>query len=105
VIALPEDQLYRKNIKPSNMNTMPTTEGEIALHLPNAGKPCKTWYKVVGKLEAAASPSLIGCDRSTRLPEKMGDESFWTLDLFVKELDNLIDHVESIARGLLVILA
>ncbi len=34
----------------------------------------------------------VGCGRSTHLQEHMGDESFWTFDLFFKELDNLIDH-------------
>ncbi|KAM7189935.1 Alpha/Beta hydrolase fold [Naviculisporaceae sp. PSN 640] len=32
----------------------------------------------------------IGNGRSTHLPDKAGDESFWTVDLFVKELDNLL---------------
>lgn len=32
----------------------------------------------------------IGNGQSTHLPEKSGDESFWTVDLFVKELDNLL---------------
>ena len=35
----------------------------------------------------------IGNGRSTRLPGKKGDESFWTEDLFVAELDNLIEHL------------
>lgn len=34
----------------------------------------------------------IGNGRSTHLPEKAGDESFWTESLFHHELDNLIDH-------------
>ncbi len=33
----------------------------------------------------------IGIGRSTHLPEKAGDEAFWTEDLFCAELDNLID--------------
>ena len=32
----------------------------------------------------------LGCGDSTRLPETKGDESFWTIDLFIAELNNLI---------------
>jgi proline-specific peptidase len=35
----------------------------------------------------------IGNGRSTHLPEKAGDEAFWTVDLFQKELENLISHL------------
>ena len=35
----------------------------------------------------------LGCGNSTRLPEKKGDESFWTPALFVAELDNLVRHL------------
>jgi L-proline amide hydrolase len=35
----------------------------------------------------------LGCGSSTRLPEKNGDESFWTPALFVAELDNLVRHL------------
>ncbi|KAI0553928.1 Alpha/Beta hydrolase protein [Xylaria curta] len=109
------------------MATYSITEGEIALDVPLAGKPCKTWYKVVGNLdEALKSPIIalhggpgsghdymvaltklcekqgvpivfydqIGCGRSTHLPEKKGDEEFWTFELFIRELDNLIDHLD-----------
>ncbi|KAI0470416.1 Alpha/Beta hydrolase protein [Xylariaceae sp. FL0804] len=41
----------------------------------------------------------IGCGRSTHLPEKMGDTSFWTFDLFLKELDTLVDHLELRKKG------
>ncbi|MCJ1386468.1 hypothetical protein MMC17_009594 [Xylographa soralifera] len=34
----------------------------------------------------------IGNGRSTHLPETKGDESFWREALFIRELDNLIDH-------------
>ncbi|KAJ7509646.1 Alpha/Beta hydrolase protein [Mycena galericulata] len=40
------------------MSTHPTTEGDVAFDAPNAGKPCKTWYKIVGSLDSA-SPPLI----------------------------------------------
>jgi L-proline amide hydrolase len=32
----------------------------------------------------------VGCGKSTLLPETMGDTSFWTVDLFMAELDNLV---------------
>jgi proline-specific peptidase len=32
----------------------------------------------------------MGCGRSTHLPEKMRDFSFWTLELFLDELNNVI---------------
>ncbi|KAF2966141.1 hypothetical protein GQX73_g7415 [Xylaria multiplex] len=33
----------------------------------------------------------VGCGRSTHFRERVGDDSFWTFDLFIQELDNLID--------------
>lgn len=41
----------------------------------------------------------IGCANSTHFPEKLGDEVFWTLDLFIKELDNLIEKLDLRSRG------
>lgn len=35
----------------------------------------------------------LGCGSSTRLPERAGDGSFWTISLFIAELDNLLDHL------------
>ncbi|KAJ3955226.1 hypothetical protein N0V92_008259 [Colletotrichum tropicale] len=32
----------------------------------------------------------IGCGKSTHYPEKQGNESFWTVSLFVSELENLL---------------
>lgn len=114
------------------MTEFPVTEGEVAFDVPNAGKPCKTWYKILGSLEQTTAPVLIGlhggpgsgheylapladlyqpygiptllydqlgCGRSTHLREKMGDTEFWTFDLFIKELDNLIDHLKIRKRG------
>ncbi|KAJ8132572.1 hypothetical protein O1611_g1053 [Lasiodiplodia mahajangana] len=109
------------------MASYPVTEGEIALDVPQAGKPCKTWYKVIGNLKETPKPPIIalhggpgsghdymvalielyekrgipivfydqiGCGHSTHLPEKKGDESFWTFELFIHELDNLIDYLD-----------
>ena len=36
----------------------------------------------------------IGNGKSTHLREKNGDEAFWTEDLFIAELDNLIDTLQ-----------
>ncbi|KAI1764732.1 proline-specific peptidase [Hypoxylon sp. FL1150] len=35
----------------------------------------------------------IGGGRSTHLPDRAGDESFWTIDLFLRELENLLMHL------------
>nr|GAT46239.1 proline iminopeptidase [Mycena chlorophos] len=103
------------------------TEGEVPFSVAAAGKPCKTWYKIVGDLSAADSrrplvalhggPGVnhayllilsdltvkhniplivydqIGNGNSTHLPEKMGDVGFWTEQLFLDELDNLLTHL------------
>ncbi|KAJ7245288.1 proline-specific peptidase [Mycena rebaudengoi] len=102
-------------------------EGEVDFAVPTAGKPCKTWYKIVGTLGGRGSrrplvalhggPGVnhayllilsdltsahsipliiydqIGTGYSTHLPEKMGDVSFWTEQLFLNELDNLLAHL------------
>lgn len=114
------------------MTEFPVVEGEVAFEVPNAGKPCKTWYKILGSLERTTAPVLIGlhggpgsgheylapladlyqpygiptvlydqigCGRSTHLRDKMGDTEFWSFDLFIRELDNLIDHLNIRDRG------
>ncbi|OZJ01372.1 hypothetical protein BZG36_05736 [Bifiguratus adelaidae] len=35
----------------------------------------------------------VGAGQSTHLPEKMGDITFWTEELFLNELDNLLQHL------------
>jgi proline-specific peptidase len=35
----------------------------------------------------------LGCGKSTHLPEKNGDGKFWTVSLFLAELDNLLSHL------------
>ncbi|EJD46627.1 proline-specific peptidase [Auricularia subglabra TFB-10046 SS5] len=99
---------------------MSVYSGEIAFDTPNAGKPCKTWYEVHGDLAAGhplivlhGGPGVnhnymsslaglasygipvvlydqVGCGKSTHLQEKKGDTSFWTIQLFLDELDNLL---------------
>jgi proline-specific peptidase len=34
----------------------------------------------------------IGIGRSSHVPEKKGDDSFWTCELFLNELDTVIEH-------------
>jgi len=35
----------------------------------------------------------IGCGRSTHLPERMGDGAFWSEQLFMDELENLVEQL------------
>ncbi|KAI4164236.1 MAG: hypothetical protein LQ342_002201 [Letrouitia transgressa] len=35
----------------------------------------------------------LGCGKSTHLPEKRGDGTFWTIELFLAELANLLAHL------------
>jgi proline-specific peptidase len=103
-----------------------TVEGEVDYNVPDAGKPCKTWYMVTGDIKSSSELPLIllhggpgggheylssltdlteqfgiplvfydqiGCGRSTHLREKNGDTAFWSFDIFVNELDNLVDHL------------
>ncbi len=84
--------------------------------------PYETWYRVTGDLKAGKPPVFLlhggpgaghnyidsykllasdgravihydqlGCGNSTLLPDKGGD--FWTPQLFVDELNNLVDHL------------
>ncbi|KAJ0123919.1 proline-specific peptidase [Diaporthe amygdali] len=99
------------------------TEGFASFPVEGLSEPCKTWYKIVGDLATSAAPLIvlhggpgachdyllpltdlapsttlvfydqIGNGRSTHLPEKHGDEEFWSVDLFMKELNNLLLHL------------
>lgn len=99
------------------------TEGHATFHVEGLSEPCQTWYKVFGDLTTSATPLIvlhggpgacheyllpltdlapltplvfydqIGNGRSTHLPDKAGDEQFWSVDLFRNELDNLISHL------------
>ncbi|KAI1471074.1 Alpha/Beta hydrolase protein [Daldinia caldariorum] len=98
-------------------------EGVARFVVPGIPTPCETWYKVIGDLNSdkvplivvhggpgacheyllpltdlAPSMSLIfydqiGNGRSTHLREKDKDEAFWTPELFIDELQNLIQHL------------
>lgn len=41
----------------------------------------------------------VGCGRSTRLSEKAGDKTFWSVQLFINELENLVDFFGLRRRG------
>jgi proline-specific peptidase len=102
------------------------TEGELDYHVPAAGVPCKTWYRIYGELKPSTIPLIcmhggpgatstylhtpmqnlsaqfdttvivydqLGCGNSTRLRHKAGDTTFFTADLFVNELNNLLQKL------------
>lgn len=103
-------------------------EGTAPFNVPGVPKPCYTWYRVVGDLQSSVSPLIIvhggpgacheyllpltdiassaplvfydqiGNGRSTHLPEKAGDEAFWSVTLFSNELDNLLSHLDLTER-------
>ena len=103
------------------MPSLTITEGRITFDAPGTAKQCKTWYKTIGNLKSPPLVAIhggpgarheyitslndlhetyeipiiyydqVGCGRSTRFTESQ-DGSFWTLDLFLEELENLIEH-------------
>lgn len=107
------------------MSAESLSEGTVSFDVPGAGKPCYTWYKIVGHLSPVQTPLItlhggpgachelllplidlnekfgipiifydqLGNGRSTHLRERNGDEKFWTVDLFIDELENLIDRL------------
>lgn len=102
----------------------PIKESTFDREVPGAGKTCKTWYGIYGTLQSGKTPLIIlhggpgfphqylvslaelasdgpvifydqlGCGKSTHLPEKKGDESFWTPALFLAELQGLLKHLK-----------
>ena len=103
-------------------------EGIAQFNVAGVSSPCETWYKVIGDLGSEAVPLIIvhggsgacheyllpladltpsmplvfydqiGNGRSTHLPDKAGDEGFWTPDLFIDEFQNLIHHLKLTER-------
>jgi L-proline amide hydrolase len=82
----------------------------------------RTWFQVAGDLDSGATPLILlhggpgiphgylrsledlardgrpvivydqlGCGKSTRLPDAL--PSFWSIDLFLNELDSMLDHL------------
>ncbi|KZT12752.1 proline-specific peptidase [Laetiporus sulphureus 93-53] len=106
------------------MSTAPVTEGLVYFAVPAAHKTCRTFYKIFGDLRAGAPPLVVlhggpgathsymlaladlaravpvvlydqlGCGQSTRLQEKAGDGAFWSVQLFVDEFHNLLEHLK-----------
>lgn len=98
-----------------------TVEGKAIFDVPGVREPCHTWYKSIGNLHGSRTPLIIlhggpgachdyllpltdlsvplifydqiGNGKSTHLPEKNGDEAFWSVDLFKNELNNLLRHL------------
>ncbi|THH31860.1 hypothetical protein EUX98_g2301 [Antrodiella citrinella] len=74
-----------------------TTESKIPLLILHGGPGIPGVYlSTLSKLHSHRPVIFydqLGCARSTRLPEKMGDEAFWTVDLFTRELDGVIAHL------------
>ncbi|KAI0102259.1 Alpha/Beta hydrolase protein [Nemania sp. FL0031] len=98
-------------------------EGKAQFNVPGVPIPCETWYKVIGDLKSDPIPLIvvhggpgacheyllpladlassmplvfydqIGNGRSTHLRNKDGDEAFWSPDLFIDELQNLLRHL------------
>ncbi|RDA83022.1 hypothetical protein CP532_0092 [Ophiocordyceps camponoti-leonardi (nom. inval.)] len=105
-------------------NTM--AEGLAPFLIPGSMVPCHTWYKTFGDWTTGQPPLVIlhggpgachdyllplqdlpvptvfydqiGNGKSSHLPEKNGDRSFWTVDLFKAELDNLLNYLGLDAR-------
>ncbi|CAH0051183.1 unnamed protein product [Clonostachys solani] len=97
------------------------TEGIAPFTVPGLAEPAKTWFKTFGDFSTNSTPLIvlhggpgachdyllpltdlnvplvfydqIGNGLSTHLPEKNGDEEFWSVDLFKDELDNLIGYL------------
>ncbi|KAI1166442.1 Alpha/Beta hydrolase protein [Nemania serpens] len=83
------------------MTSTPILEGEVAFGAPGAGKPTTTYsdfYHLYG-IPIVYYDQIGCCGRSTHFEDRLGDESFWTFDLFIRELDNLIDHLKLRSNG------
>lgn len=70
-----------------------TTTPLICLH-GGPGVPDSSLKESISVMASKSIPVVfydqIGCGESTRLPEKKGDRNFWTLGLFIKDLENMI---------------
>ncbi|PWY92272.1 proline-specific peptidase [Aspergillus heteromorphus CBS 117.55] len=102
--------------------TIPIQEGTIPFHHATLPTAAQTWYRVYGDLKGDTTPLValhggpgfchnyilpvsglapsravilydqIGNGLSTHYPEKRGDPGFWSVDLFIAELENLLRH-------------
>lgn len=97
------------------------SSGLIPFNVPGLPAIAQTWYQVVGDLNSTKTPLVtlhggpgacheyllpltdldvpivfydqIGNGQSTHLRNKKGDTDFWTIQLFVDELNNLLRHL------------
>ncbi|OOF90395.1 hypothetical protein ASPCADRAFT_212021 [Aspergillus carbonarius ITEM 5010] len=104
------------------MATTPVQEGTVEFQHASLPRPAQTWYRVYGDLKAGTplvvlhgGPGFchnymlplaglapdravilydqIGNGLSSHYPEKRGDQEFWSVDLFIAELDNLLQEL------------
>lgn len=97
---------------------MAMAEGAAIFNVPGLPEPCHTWYRTTGEvLQTNQTPLVVlhggpgACHdyllqltdlslplvlydqirtgKSTHLPDKKGDEAFWSVDLCKDKLDNL----------------
>ncbi|GLA25637.1 proline-specific peptidase [Aspergillus phoenicis ATCC 13157] len=97
-------------------------EGTAPFHYASLPQPAQTWYRVYGDIKTgtplvvlhggpgfchnymlplaalASGRSVILYDQignglSSHYLEKRGDQGFWTVDLFIAELENLLQHL------------
>lgn len=79
-----------------NLSTDRTQRPLVVLH----GGPGVSHEYLLPLLDLTAAYSIplvlydqVGTGLSTHIPEKNGDTSFWTIELFLNELDNLLAHL------------
>ncbi|RAH56309.1 proline-specific peptidase [Aspergillus piperis CBS 112811] len=97
-------------------------EGTAPFHYASLPQPAQTWYRIYGDIKAGTplvvlhgGPGFchnymlplaalasdravilydqIGNGLSSHYLEKRGDQEFWTVDLFIAELENLLQHL------------
>ncbi|KAH7320642.1 proline-specific peptidase [Stachybotrys elegans] len=96
-------------------------EGTALFNVPGLAEPAQTWYRSFGNLHGNQTPLIvlhggpgachdyllpltdlsvplvfydqIGNGKSSHYPEQNGNETFWSVDLFRSELDNLLHHL------------
>jgi hypothetical protein len=61
-----------------DLSTLPVTEGFAPFNVPAAGKPCQTYYKIIGDLKGGKRP-LVALNGGTDIPSLVQDTSSFTL--------------------------
>ncbi|TEB33402.1 alpha/beta-hydrolase [Coprinellus micaceus] len=96
------------------VSTTSVTEGYLDFIIPSTTQTAQTWYKVIGHLKSDSHPLIalhggpgiysgyleILCDITERGQEplilydmQVGNTSFWTEELFLAELDNVLEKL------------